>query len=103
MLKIGVFGAGHLGKIHIQQWQEIKEVELVGFYDPNDTQAALTIAQYQVPRFNTIESLIEAVDAVDIVSTTTAHFEIARKCLLAGKHVFIEKPLAHTLEEGKEL
>lgn len=103
MLKIGVFGAGHLGKIHIQQWQEIEEVEIVGFYDPDDTQAAITISQYQVPRFTDIEGLIAAVDAVDIVSPTTSHFDIARKCLQSGKHLFIEKPLAHTLEEGKEL
>ena len=103
MLKIGVFGAGHLGKIHIQQWQEIEDVSLVGFYDPDDTQAALTIAQYQVPRFADIDSLIAAIDAADIVSTTSAHYEIAKRCLLSGRHVFIEKPLAHTLEEGKEL
>jgi len=103
MLKIGVFGAGHLGKIHIQQWQEIEAVELTGFYDPDDVQAATTISQYQVPRYNNIDSLINAVDAVDIVATTSSHYEIAKRCLLAGKHVFIEKPLAHTLEEGKEL
>jgi predicted dehydrogenase len=103
MLKIGVFGAGHLGKIHIQQWQQIQEANLIGFYDPHDAQAEATIAQYGVKRFDTMEGLIEAVDAVDIVATTTSHYEIAKKCLLAGKHVFIEKPLAHTLEEGKEL
>ena len=103
MLKIGVFGAGHLGKIHIQQWQEIKEVEIVGFYDPDDAQAALTISQYQVPRYADMDDLIDAMDAADIVSTTSSHYEIAKKCLLAGKHVFIEKPLSHTLEEGKEL
>ncbi|HXS38042.1 MAG TPA: Gfo/Idh/MocA family oxidoreductase [Flavipsychrobacter sp.] len=103
MLKIGIFGAGHLGKIHMQQWLEIKEIELVGFYDPDDTNAASAIAQYQVPRFTDVEQLIEAIDAVDIVSTTTAHFEIAKRCLLNGKHVFIEKPLAHTIEEAREL
>ena len=103
MLKIGVFGAGHLGKIHMQQWQEIAGIVLVGFYDPDDNQAATAIAQYQVPRFSDIESLVDAVDAVDIVSTTTAHYDIAKRCLLAGKHVFIEKPLAHTLDEAKEL
>jgi predicted dehydrogenase len=103
MLKIGVFGAGHLGKIHIQQWQEIEGVSLVGFYDPDDVQAATTISQYQVPRFSNIDDLIEAVEAVDIVATTSSHYQIAKKCLLSGKHVFIEKPLAHTLEEGKEL
>ena len=103
MLKIGVLGAGHLGKIHIQQWQEIEGIELVGFYDPDDIQAATTISKYQIPRYTDVDSLIEAVDAVDIVSPTVSHFDLARKCLLSGKHLFIEKPLAHTLEEGKEL
>src|SRR5690606_33842721 len=103
MLKIGVFGAGHLGKIHIQQWKEIADTELVGFYDPDDAQAAGAIAQYQVPRYETPEQLIDAVDAVDIVAPTSAHFEIAKICLLKGKHLFIEKPLAHTLEEAREL
>jgi len=103
MLRVGVFGAGHLGKIHIQQWKEIPQIELVGFYDPNDENAATTIAQYQVSRYTDIEALLSAVDVVDIVSTTTTHFEIAKICLLNSKHIFIEKPLANTLEEGREL
>jgi predicted dehydrogenase len=103
MLKIGIFGAGHLGKIHIQQWQQIKGIQLVGFYDPDDAQAAGAIAQYQVPRFTDMEQLIEAVDAVDIVSPTTTHYNVAKTCLLNGKHVFVEKPLAHTIEEAQEL
>jgi len=92
-----------LGKIHMQQWREIAGIELIGFYDPDDKQAAATVSQYQIPRFDDVDDLINSIDAVDIVSTTTAHYEIAKKCLLAGKHVFIEKPLAHTLEEAKEL
>lgn len=103
MLKIGVFGTGHLGKIHIQQWKEIEDVELVGFYDPNDEQAALTIAQYQVPRYSDMEQLMHSVDAVDIVAPTIAHFELAKACILNGKHLFIEKPLANTLDEAREL
>lgn len=103
MLKVGIFGAGHLGKIHMQQWQEIEDVQLVGFYDPDDIQAATAIAQYQVPRFTDIDELVRSVDAVDIVSPTTTHHNIAKICLLQGKHVFVEKPLAHTLEEGQEL
>src|ERR1700744_2644545 len=103
MLKVGVFGAGHLGKIHIQQWKEVKGAELVGFYDPDDEQAAIVIAKYQVPRYKDMDQLIEAAQAIDIVSPTTSHYEIAKKCLLAGKHLFIEKPLSQTLEEGKEL
>lgn len=103
MLKIGVFGAGHLGKIHIQQWKQIDGVELIGFYDPNDDNAAGAIAEYQVPRYDDMDSLIEAADALDIVSTTTTHYEIAKRCLLSSKHLFIEKPLAHSLEEAREL
>ncbi len=103
MLKIGVFGAGHLGKIHIQQWQQVADAELTGFYDPDDAQAEAAIAKYQVKRYPDMDSLIEASDAIDIVSPTTTHFDIAKKCLLTGKHVFIEKPLAHTLDEGMEL
>lgn len=102
-LKIGVFGAGHLGKIHIQQWLEVDDVELIGFFDPNDDNAASAIAQYQVPRYMDMNKLIVDADALDIVSTTTAHYEIAKQCLLNGKHIFIEKPLANTLEEGSEL
>jgi len=103
MLKIGVFGAGHLGKIHMQQWREVEGAHLVGFYDPDDAQAEIAIAKYQVQRFTDMEQLIAAVDAVDIVSPTTSHYAIAKTCLLNGKHLFIEKPLSHTLEEGMEL
>ena len=103
MLRVGVLGAGHLGKIHIQQWQEIEGVELVGFYDPDDAQAATTITQYQVPRYTDLDELIAATDAVDVVAPTTTHYDLAKKCLLAGKHLFIEKPLASDLEQGKEL
>ncbi len=103
MLKIGVFGAGHLGKIHIQQWQEVEGIELVGFYDPSDENAALAISRYQVPRFTDVDQLIASADAVDIVSPTITHFDLAKRALLSGKHVFIEKPLAHTLDEANEL
>ncbi len=103
MLKVGVFGAGHLGKIHIQQWQHVPDTQLIGFYDPDDAQARATTEKFQVPRFADMDSLIEAADAIDIVSPTTSHHDIAKRCLLSGKHLFIEKPLAHTLDEGMEL
>src|SRR5580704_6869758 len=102
MLKVGVFGAGHLGKIHMQQWQQVQGAEIVGFYDPDDEMAAMAIEKYHVKRFDDVDTLINAVDAVDIVSPTISHYDIAKSSLLGGRHVFIEKPLAHTLEEGKE-
>lgn len=103
MLKVGVFGAGHLGKIHIQQWLEIPGVILVGFFDPNDDNAATTITQYQVKRYTNAEALISASDALDIVTNTTSHFDIAKGCLLQSRHLFIEKPMTHTMEEAREL
>jgi predicted dehydrogenase len=103
MLKVGVFGAGHLGKIHLQQWQEVKGAKLVGFYDPDDDMAAMAMEKYKVPRFTDIDELIDTADAIDIVSPTVSHYDIAKSALLSGKHVFIEKPLSHTLEEGMEL
>lgn len=103
MVKIGLFGAGHLGKIHLQQWLQVEGAKLTGFYDPDDNAANAAIEAYGVPRFEQIQDLIDAVDAVDIVTTTTAHHAIAKECLLAGKHLFIEKPLAHTMEEAAEI
>lgn len=103
MLKIGVFGAGHLGKIHLQQWKEVSGIELVGFYDPDMEKSTATAAEMGIKYFASIDELIAATDALDIVSTTITHYEIAKKCLLAGKHIFIEKPLAQSIEEAQEL
>ena len=103
MLQIGLFGAGHLGKIHLQQWLDIPGVRVVGFYDPDDAQAATTIAAYQIPRYTDAAALLKACDAADIVTTTTSHYEMALRAIAAGKHLFIEKPLAQSLEEAREI
>jgi predicted dehydrogenase len=103
MLKVGIFGAGHLGKIHIQQWLSIPGVAVVGFFDPNDDNAASAITEYQVKRYPDPQSLIAAADALDIVTTTSSHFDIAKACLLQSRHLFIEKPMTHTMEEAHEL
>jgi predicted dehydrogenase len=103
MLKVGVFGVGHLGKFHLNNWKEIKTVELVGFYDPNDTVAQETASKYQLARFTNPEQLMDACDIVDIVAPTPMHFALCEKAIRKGKHVFVEKPLANTMEEAKEL
>lgn len=103
MLKIGVFGAGHLGKIHIQQWADIPQTQLVGFYDPNDHHAAAAEEKYGIKRYSDPKKLIADCDALDIVTPTIHHFEIAKECILNYKHVFIEKPITHTLEEAASL
>jgi len=103
MLKIGVFGTGHLGKFHLNNWKELEGVHLAGFYDPDDATAADVAAQYGIPRYTTEDALIEACDAVDIVTPTPYHFDLCQKAIRKGKHVFVEKPMAHTMEEATEL
>ena len=103
MLKIGVFGVGHLGKFHLNNWKEIPGIELVGFYDPNDDTAKEVSEKYQLPRFLDADTLLDICDAIDVVAPTTFHFELCEKAIKKGKHVFVEKPLANTMEEARQL
>jgi len=103
MLKVGVFGVGHLGKIHLNNWKEIEGVELVGFYDPSQQIASEVSDKYKLIQFENAEQLMDACDLVDIVAPTTEHFEISKLAITKGKHVFVEKPLANTMDEAREL
>lgn len=103
MLKIGVLGAGHLGKIHLKQIKEIPEYQLTGFYDSDAAVAEKVSKEFNIPAFPTALELIKNVDVVDIVVPTIAHYEYATIALRQFKHVFIEKPLAGTTEEAKAL
>ena len=103
MLKIGVLGAGHLGKIHLNCIKQIEKYELVGFFDPDGETAKQVEAELKVHCFNSIDELIDAVDVVDIVTPTIRHFECASKALQKRKHVFIEKPIVATPEEANAL
>ena len=88
MLRIGIMGVGHLGKFHLNNWQEIEGMQIIGFFDPNDAQAKAVQEKYQVKRFESAEELIDACDAVDIVAPTIFHFELCALALRKGKHVF---------------
>jgi len=103
MLKIAVFGAGHLGKFHLNNWLEIEDVSLVGFYDPDDANAQSVSEKYKLKRYTNPEELLDACDAVDIIAPTIYHFELCDMALRKGKHVFVEKPLANTMEEARML
>jgi predicted dehydrogenase len=103
MLKIGVFGAGHLGKTHLKLAEASDKLELVGFYDSNLETAGIKDLSSKFHLFKSPEALIEAVDIVDIVTPTLSHFEIAKKAIESKKHVFIEKPITHSVEEANEL
>lgn len=104
MLKIGVLGAGHLGKIHIRLIKELTECyELVGFYDPSEKNASEVEAQFGIRRFDSISELLDNVDCVDIITPTIAHFDCASQALRKSKHVFIEKPVTETVDEARIL
>lgn len=103
MLKIGVLGAGHLGKIHIKLIQQIDNYELVGFYDPSKETAIKVAEEFGIKAFDEVDDLIEEVDVVDIVTPTLSHFDCAVKAIRQSKHIFIEKPITNTVEEAKKL
>ena len=103
MLKIGVLGAGHLGKIHIKCIKQIESYNPVGFYDPDKSIAVQVENEFEIKRFQSIDELIDMVDVVDIVTPTISHFDCALKSLKKSKHVFIEKPVVTTPDEAKQL
>ena len=103
MIKIGVLGAGHLGKIHLKCIQASDRLELIGFYDADVDNAQKVAEALGIRAFETADALIDAVDAVDIVTPTIYHFDLAQKAILKGKHIFIEKPMTHTIEEAEKL
>jgi predicted dehydrogenase len=103
MLKVGVFGVGHLGKFHLNNWKEIEGVKLVGFFDPNNENAKVVSEQYGLKRFMDEDKLIDSCDAIDVITPTDHHFAICMRAIRKGKHVFVEKPLAHTIQEGRDI
>jgi predicted dehydrogenase len=103
MLKVGIFGTGHLGKFHVANWLEIPDVEIVGFYDPNDEAAADTMERFGLKRFEAMETLMDLVDAVDVITPTQFHYPVCEMALRKSKHVFVEKPLASDLDEANRL
>ncbi len=101
-IKIGLFGVGHLGKIHAKLLNEITGFELVGFFDP-DAAKAVEVEKMGLKRFESASDLIAACDAADVVCNTAAHFEVALAVAKAGKHLFIEKPVTETIAQAKAL
>jgi predicted dehydrogenase len=102
-LRLGIVGAGHLGKIHLRCALATEHWQVVGFVDPNDRIAEAIEAEFGVPRFGSLADLIDATDALDIVTPTNHHFDAAAQAIKAGRHVFIEKPVTQTVAEGRKL
>jgi predicted dehydrogenase len=103
MLKAGVLGAGHLGKIHLRLLQQSKKYELVGFFDPFTENAQKIAKEFGYKLFDSIEELIAAVDVIDIVTPTLSHFECAKMAIEKGCHIFIEKPITKTVLEAEAI
>lgn len=102
-LRLGLIGAGHLGKIHLKCALATDCWEVVGFHDADARNAAAVSAQFGVPHFKSVAQLLAAVDAVDVVTPTPAHYRLVSQALRAGKHVFVEKPVTQTVAQGRRL
>lgn len=103
MLKAGVLGAGHLGKIHLKLLNQSEEYELIGFYDANKENAEKVAKEFGYKMYDKLDELIADADMIDVVTPTLSHFEVAKQVISAGKHLFIEKPITNTYEEAEEL
>lgn len=102
-IRIGVLGAGHLGKIHIKLLKEIERFELVGFHDQDSLTSIKVENDFGVKYFSDMEELIASCDAIDIVTPTMSHFDCAYLALKQTKHIFIEKPMTSSLSEAYKL
>ncbi len=103
MLKAGVLGAGHLGKIHLRLLEQSEKYELVGFFDPFTENAQKVAKDFGYKLFDSIEELIDAVNVVDIVTPTLSHFDCAKLAIEKGRHIFIEKPITKTVAEAEAI
>ena len=102
-VKVGVIGVGHLGQHHVKHFASLPNVDLQGIYDSDFTRAISIAKQYTTKAHKSIDDIISHSDAISIVTPTPQHAEVAEKCLLAGKHVFIEKPITKTVAEADHL
>lgn len=102
-LKLGVIGTGHLGRLHIKMFKQIGECEVVGIYDSNPITAGNVSKEFDVKIFDDLDKLLDSIQAVSVAVSTTAHFEVAKKCLEKGIHIFIEKPITASISEAEAL
>lgn len=103
MLKAGLVGAGHLGKIHLKLLNQSEKYDLVGFFDNDKENGKKLEAEFGYKYFDNLDELLSQIDMLDIVTPTLFHYEYALKAIESGKHFFIEKPVTQTLEQAEEL
>jgi predicted dehydrogenase len=102
-IRIGVIGAGVMGERHCRVCANLPRVALVGTTDLNETRGQEVAACYETTYYRDYEQLLPRLDAVTIATTTDSHFDLAKVCLEQGLHVMVEKPIAETIEQAKQL
>lgn len=103
MIKAGLVGAGHLGKIHLRLLNQSEKYELVGFHDKDVENGKKLAAEFGYNYFESFEDLLEEIDMLDIVTPTVYHYDYAMKAIEKGIHFFIEKPVTQTLQQAEEI
>lgn len=103
MLKVSVIGVGRLGGIHAKLWKTQRKARLAGVFDPDEKRASEVAAQFECEKFSSLEEAIEKSDALTIAAPTSIHHEIVEKCVAAGKHCFIEKPITEKYEQAAKI
>ena len=102
-VRAGVVGTGHMGQYHVLVYAELPDVELVGVADADATRAAAVAEQYDTRVFADHRALVGRVDVASVAVPTDQHFAVARDLLEGGVSVLVEKPMAPTLEQAREL
>lgn len=102
-LRVGVIGVGYLGQHHARIYESLPHVRLVGVADLDSERCRIIGTRHQVQIFSDFRLMVQQVDAVSVAVPTSDHFSVAKECLAAGVHVLVEKPIASTVEEGREL
>jgi len=103
-MKVGVIGTGNMGENHVKTYLSLQEhCQLVGIYDIDSIKAQQIAKKYQVKQFQSIDDLLQAVDAVSIAVPTKYHYEVGLNCIKHNVHMLMEKPIASTIKEAEDL
>ena len=102
-VNIGVIGVGHLGVHHASHLTKIKNANLVGIFDSDHQRSQEISKKLNTKSFESIDKLLDSVEALSIVTPTSTHRDVAERCIKKGKHVFIEKPVTSTVDDANHL
>jgi virulence factor len=100
---MAVIGVGRMGMHHCRVYSNLRQVQFVGVFDVNPLAAERASCSHEVPVFQDLDALIDQVDAVSITTPTPFHYDLVMRCLAAGLHVLVEKPIAETLEQAEAM